>query len=187
MVIKKLNLGCGKDYREGFINLDSNKKIKADVYCDLEKKIPSCDNLFDYILIDNVLEHINNFTQLIDELYIISKDKAIIEIYVPHFTSIYAFKHLDHKRTFGAGSFDIYKTEERFTGEIIGEAKFEILDERLLYFHHNPRDYPFLAKIPINWMFNFSRFWRVACEKVLPLRFDEIYFKLQVIKKVERR
>ncbi|MEM3074693.1 MAG: hypothetical protein QW727_02005 [Candidatus Pacearchaeota archaeon] len=35
--MKKLNLGYGKDYRKGWINVEFNKEVKADVYVNLIK------------------------------------------------------------------------------------------------------------------------------------------------------
>lgn len=185
--MKKLNIGCGMDYREGWTNLDFNKEVKADVYHDLEKfPYPFKDNEFDYILLDNSLEHVKNLFKAIDEIWRIAKPNAIIEIYVPHFTGIYATKHLAHYHQFGIGSFSIYKRisglDSGFNGERYGKARFDIIEERLLYFHHNPAEIKFLSKIPINFLFNFSRKWQLMTEKFLPLKFDEVYFKLQVVK-----
>jgi len=55
--MKRLNVGCGRDYRQGWINIDYDKKIKADKYFDLRDKFPFKDNCFDYILAQDVLEH----------------------------------------------------------------------------------------------------------------------------------
>lgn len=56
--MKKLNLGSGKDYRKGWINVDNDKKIFADYHFDLRDKFPFKDNFFDYILARDVLEHL---------------------------------------------------------------------------------------------------------------------------------
>lgn len=54
----KINLGCGKDYREGWINVDFNKEVKADIYADFTSKLPLKNNYADLVLLDNILEHI---------------------------------------------------------------------------------------------------------------------------------
>jgi len=36
--MNKLNIGCGKDYREGWINLDYDKDLKKDVSFNLNDK-----------------------------------------------------------------------------------------------------------------------------------------------------
>ena len=192
MKIKKLNLGCGLDYKKStknieWVNLDFNREVKTDVYHDLNKKLPFKDNEFDYILIDNVLEHVEDIFKLIDEMWRISKPNAIIEIFTPHFTGIYAGKHLAHKHQFGIGSFDIYKEvsglDKGFQGERYGKARFKILKQKLIYFHHKAAEIPLLSKLPINWLFNFSRTYQLILEKFFPLKFDEIYFRLKLIKR----
>lgn len=55
--MKKLNLGCGRDYRQGWFNVDADRNIKVDQYFDLRKKFPLKDGAFDYILAQDVLEH----------------------------------------------------------------------------------------------------------------------------------
>lgn len=180
--MKKLNLGCGTDYKKAWVNLDFNKEVRADIYCDINKKLPFKDNEFDYILIDNVLEHISNFFLIVDELWRISKPNAIIDIFVPHFSGIYASKHPAHYHQFGIGTFDIYKQEGVFNKERYGKARFKILKQELIYFHHKAAEIPLLSKLPINFLFNFSRKWQLMLEKFFPLKFDEIYFRLKVIK-----
>ena len=40
----KLNLGCGNDYRRGWLNCDKSKEVNPDKVVDLEKKLPFKDN-----------------------------------------------------------------------------------------------------------------------------------------------
>ncbi|MFA6023171.1 MAG: methyltransferase domain-containing protein [Candidatus Pacearchaeota archaeon] len=56
----KLHLACGTDYREGYINIDIDKNVKADVYQDFTKGLPFKNNSVDEIFSKNVFEHIPN-------------------------------------------------------------------------------------------------------------------------------
>lgn len=153
----KINLGCGENYRKEWINVDFNKEVKTDIYADLTKELPFKDNYADLILLDNVLEHIpqNEFFFFIEELYRICKNGAIIQIYVPHFSGMYALKHPTHYKYFGVGTFDVMKPEKSFNGERYTKARFRLCKEKLLFFHHNLVNFRFLSKVPINWLFNF--------------------------------
>ena len=56
----KLNLGCGKNIKEGYVNIDitssNNKVIKSDI-----RRLPQYeDNSIDEIFLNQVLEHLNN-------------------------------------------------------------------------------------------------------------------------------
>ena len=55
--MRKLNLGCGSDYKKGWVNVDFDKNVKADAYFDLGKHFPLKKSGFDYILLQDVLEH----------------------------------------------------------------------------------------------------------------------------------
>jgi SAM-dependent methyltransferase len=179
----RLNLGCGADYRKGWVNADFNKEVKADVYCDLTKKLPFKDNEFRYILMDNVLEHIptDSFFKFTEELHRILSPGGIVEIYVPHYSGMYAFKHLGHYRYFGVGSMDLFRPEPIFNGERYSKARFKLIDEKLMFFHHNLDSMKFLSKLPINWMFNFGRTWRLLMEKFFFPGFDEIKYILRKV------
>jgi len=56
----KLNLGCGRDYKEGWINIDNNKNIKKlDIRWNLANGIPFKDSSIDFIFNEHFLEHLN--------------------------------------------------------------------------------------------------------------------------------
>lgn len=182
----KLNLGCGNNYKKGWINVDFNKEVKADVYTDLNKKLPFDDNSVDEVLLDNVLEHIKRekLFAFLEELYRICGTGAIIRIFVPHYSSMYALKHIAHQNYFGMCSFDIFDPRPTFNRERYSKARFKIKKEKLFFFHHNLFRFKFLSKLPINWLFNFNRPWQQLMERFQFLGFDEIYYELEVVKKV---
>ncbi len=90
----KINLGCGKNIKKGFINLDAIKLPGVDVVCNLEDgKLPFKDNSVKIIVLNHVLEHIQNLESLLKEIYRISKANAKIYIRVPYFSHESAFSH----------------------------------------------------------------------------------------------
>ena len=57
--MRKLNLGCGFDKREGFVNADNFPECSPDVRFDIERTPwPLEDDGFDHILMKHVLEHV---------------------------------------------------------------------------------------------------------------------------------
>ncbi|MDO8623039.1 MAG: methyltransferase domain-containing protein [archaeon] len=130
---KFLNLGSGKDYRDSneeieWINLDNCKKVKADVYADLEKKLPFKIDTFDGVYTCHVLEHIKNLDLLMSELKRVCKNGAVINIRVPHASCLVTYQDPTHVRFFTYMTFD-YFTDWNF----YDNPKFKILKKSLNY------------------------------------------------------
>lgn len=103
---KRLNLGCESEYKEGWVNVDFDKRYKADVYCDLNKfPYPFKDNEFDGILASAILEHLDDVYKVMMELYRISKNNGLIYILVPHTSDPFRHVEFEHKHFFSILSF----------------------------------------------------------------------------------
>ena len=89
----KLNLGCGKDLKKNFINIDFYKhpNTKVDIIANLGKKIPFKDNSVEYIYSAHLLEHLNwiEGNKLIGECYRVLKKDGKIRILLPDFKKIF--------------------------------------------------------------------------------------------------
>lgn len=53
----KLNLGSGKDYREGYVNVDAHEKFNPDVLMDM-KELDYPENTVTEIVMQDVIDHI---------------------------------------------------------------------------------------------------------------------------------
>jgi len=97
--MKKLNLGCGKFKKEGYVNVDFLTDVDADIVHDLNKiPYPFPNDSFILIEADHVLEHLDSPFCVMKELYRVACNDASIVIKVPHFTR--GFMHPEHKRGF---------------------------------------------------------------------------------------
>lgn len=95
----KLNVGCGKFKKEGYVNVDSYANFNPDVLWDLDVvPYPFPANSFDRIEADHVLEHLTKPFDVIREFHRIAKPGARIEIRVPHFSR--GFSHPEHRSGF---------------------------------------------------------------------------------------
>jgi len=104
----KLHLGCGRDHKEGYINCDISQEVNPNRIVNLEKILPFKDNSVNEIIINHTLEHIKNLYQLMEEFQRICKNKALIKIKVPYFSSESAFSTITHIRFFSLTSFDFF-------------------------------------------------------------------------------
>ncbi|GIW62633.1 MAG: hypothetical protein KatS3mg090_0459 [Patescibacteria group bacterium] len=87
----KLNLGCGNDYRKGWVNVDADRSVKADLYFDLTDVFPFKSESFDYILAQDVLEHLTykQAKAFLSECYRVLKPECILKIRVPNLYDIF--------------------------------------------------------------------------------------------------
>jgi len=81
----KLNLGCGEDIREGYINADIRKLKGVDVQVDMEKPLPWPNDYFDEVLMKDSLEHVSwrKVKELIKEVHRILKKGGKLFIQTP--------------------------------------------------------------------------------------------------------
>lgn len=67
----KLNLGCGKDYREGFVNIDIRDDVGADLVCDVTKPFSFPSGSVSEVIALDVFEHltVEHQSSLFSELF----------------------------------------------------------------------------------------------------------------------
>lgn len=105
----KLNLGAGNDIREGYINHDVANIRQIDVVHDLNiYPWPFNDNSCEEIVMKDVLEHLDNFVQALEEIHRILKDGGKIFISVPYWNSANAYIDPTHKRGFHEHTFRFF-------------------------------------------------------------------------------
>jgi ubiquinone/menaquinone biosynthesis C-methylase UbiE len=83
--LTRLNLGCGFDKREGFINVDKYSTL-ADVNADI-LKLPFKDNFADEVVLFHVIEHVPylKHVDLLDEIFRVTKEGGTFYISFPEF------------------------------------------------------------------------------------------------------
>jgi len=107
IIVKRLNLGSGGDYKKGWVNLDYNRDYNVDIVHNINKfPWPFKNEEFDYIYCSHILEHVEDFFKTLEEILRITKKGGIIRIRVPHFSNGNGYNDLTHKRFFGWFTFD---------------------------------------------------------------------------------
>jgi len=120
----KLNLGCGKNKKTGFINVDKRKWVEPDVVMDLEKKWKFKDNTVDEVFISHVIEHIKDLHHFMRELYRVCKDGAEITIIAPYWKHHSAFDDPDHCRFMTEYSFMYFNQDTHGSDKSTMEEAF---------------------------------------------------------------
>jgi len=176
MTMRKLNLGCGKEILEGYVNLDLIKLEGVDVVHDLDKfPYPFPDNHYDIVRAKSVLEHLESIQEVIEELWRISKPEAVINIWTPHFASLGAFVDPTHKQFFTYYTFDYYcenAKKEINHLDYYSKARFRIIERKIIY----PK-YLKVLELIVN---KIPRFHEIILRKFLPVK--SLFFKLEVRK-----
>ena len=196
-----LNLGCGDTKLPGAFGVDVTPlKDFVDLIVDLNQiPYPFKDDCIDEIHLYHVLEHLDNPIEKMEELHRVLKPNGMLYVRVPHFSSLYAFTDMTHKRPFGLESFDIFRPD--FGRGYYTSARFKILERKLRWFYTWPNPqwymkhivspiwprYSWLILKPlivvVNWLISlspifFERFWCYYAGGAA-----EIYCLMQAVKK----
>ncbi len=173
----KLNLGCGEDYKKGYVNCDISKDVKPDKVVNLEKKLPFKTNSVTEILANHVLEHVYNFVPVMHELWRIYKKNAKIIIRVPFYSAWGQFNDPTHVRFFTPFTFNYFK-KKGFSYEVkCNKDMFEVKKVKINFGIGKSSVLNFLINPFVNLNHKFyCRFfaWIFPCA--------EIYYELRVIK-----
>lgn len=101
-----LNLGCGFNKFEGYINVDGFAICKPDVLWDLNKTPWPWRNLsVDSIHMNHVMEHLTDWVAALKECARILKYGGLLQINVPDHTSTASMGYIDHRHIFSLFSF----------------------------------------------------------------------------------
>lgn len=171
MLANKLNLGCGHKKIHGFIGIDRVKTEAADLVYDLNL-IPYpfvADSVIE-IAADNILEHLNDVVAVMEEIYRLCQNGAIIKISLPYYKSSGAFTDPTHKHFFTENSFQYFSPEHEY--HFYTGARFKILKMKLLAKDFNDWRHKLRNFLPFKKFFNF---WLFNI-------YDEIYFELECVK-----
>jgi predicted SAM-dependent methyltransferase len=104
----KLNVGCGTNKMDGYINLDYNPQVNPDVRRDIERGLPWNDETFDEINCEQVLEHIHDIVFVMSEFWRVLRKGGKLRISVPLVTGKWAFIDPTHIRYFVPESFNFW-------------------------------------------------------------------------------
>lgn len=85
----KLNIGCGYNKKDGYLNVDSDASCNPDLVLNLESHPwPFEDSTISEVVADHVLEHLGatpkDWINVWKELWRVCKNDAIIHVTVPH-------------------------------------------------------------------------------------------------------
>lgn len=119
---KKINLGSGKNYKAGYLNIDINKSTCPDLLLDLSSKLefPISSNdisgmpvdlnehQFEEIVANDVLEHVADLRQLMTNCLKLLAEGGKMLISVPYDLSLGAWQDPTHVRSFNQNSWLYY-------------------------------------------------------------------------------
>ncbi|MCI0329533.1 MAG: class I SAM-dependent methyltransferase [candidate division Zixibacteria bacterium] len=104
-----LDFGCGRAKHPGTIGADLNRRSSADVITDLNRlPYPFKNDSFDQIICKDILEHLDNFIGVMEELHRITKPGGAIHVHAPFASSPDLHADPTHRRGFVSKSFDYF-------------------------------------------------------------------------------
>lgn len=95
----KLDLGCGKNKKEGFVGVDKIPFEGVDVIMDLTERWPWEDNSVSEIFASHLIEHLTAETRVhfVNEAFRVLVPRGTCQIITPHWASCRAYGDLTHE------------------------------------------------------------------------------------------
>lgn len=129
----RVNIGCGRDYREGWFNVDISREVRADFYADIGKDTLPI-NEANHVYISGVLEQIKenkDFVHALNECWRILRYGGTMLAHVPNVSHKNAFKDPFDVRYFSEETWNYVlgdKREYALYGSVYGFHPWDLLD-----------------------------------------------------------
>lgn len=167
----EIELGCGNRKRSpkaiGIDRLDYPGVDIVGEIGDVLAKIPA--GSIATIRSFHVLEHLDNFDELIAQLETALKEGGQLQIVVPHFSNPHYYSDFTHKRFFGLYSLSYVARDELFRRRVpnYGRVSALTLDDVRLVFKSSPPFYlKHTIKVVMTWLFNCTRYLQETYEEL---------------------
>lgn len=127
---KILDIGCGKKKLPDAIGVDRNPNSDADVIHDLNVfPYPFAANEFEGVNCDSILEHLQDFFRVMEEIHRITAPGGLVWVKVPYYTSFDAYTDPTHAHFFTSRSFDYFR--DNYAYSYYTTVRFAIEEMRL--------------------------------------------------------
>jgi predicted SAM-dependent methyltransferase len=145
----KLNLGCGKLFKQGYINIDKSPDCNPDLVLDVCNGLPYKDNAIDEVHCGCMLEQIENnkdFVFVLNEIHRVLKIEGEFNGYVPSTNPDVLFLDPMDRRFFQEHTFDYFDINKHHWQEFGSTAGFkpwivtkvELKDNGIIHFQMAP-------------------------------------------------
>jgi SAM-dependent methyltransferase len=169
----RLNIGCGLKPLAGAINLDISPDVGADVVHDLNATPwPFTSDTFDEVHAYDVLEHVKDVVDVLEEIHRVCRPGAVLHATVPHFSSANAFTDVTHLHHFGWRSFDPFESANGLAH--YSHARFKRRVTRISF--HSSLPNRIVHQLANRWPERYEHRWAW----IFPAWF--LYFQLEVSK-----
>lgn len=129
----KLNLGCGKDIKEGFINIDSEEKqgVDIDIIADLSHGIPIHTSTSSFIYSSHMIEHLNwnDGISLLKECYRCLQFGGKLRLLFPDFKKIMK-AYVDNDKEFFSDILNYLNNDYLYYKSMLNEPDRVIQDRK---------------------------------------------------------
>lgn len=130
----RLNLGCGTDVLEGWVNLDIADLPGVDIVHELgDGPLPLADNSVSVISARDILEHVD-LIPVMSELCRVLQPGGVLLISTVHFSSRDFFVDPTHVRAFSARTFRFFASEGGSDRDYYFDFGFASLDQVIIDF-----------------------------------------------------
>ena len=137
----KINFGAGSDIRVGYLNHDIVSLDGIDLVFDLNNHPwPIKAASVDEIIMNDVLEHLDDFMKSMEEIHRILKPQGFINLSVPYWNSTHRYMDPTHKYGFHENTFRFFDPSSKYCQQrhYYTNARFQIIEERFLLAPFDP-------------------------------------------------
>jgi SAM-dependent methyltransferase len=170
-----LSVGCGRKPKEsGIVTLDISPEVEPDVVWNLEKiPYPSENSTFSEIECFDVIEHLSNIPNSLEEFHRILQPGGILKITTPHFSCANSYIDPTHKWHLSYFTFDYFSDNHNLS--YYSKARYRIRT-RHIYFQGGRFNKSILRRLANKFPKTYEQRWAW----IFPAWY--MYFELEAIK-----